>query len=68
MSLDNQYYGDPAFAADGYHLTSESAALDKGIDAGITVDIDGQARPASAGNDLGADELWNEIYLPMVSN
>ncbi|HFD39379.1 MAG TPA: DUF11 domain-containing protein, partial [Anaerolineae bacterium] len=49
--------GDPAFDADGYHLTGASAALDAGTDAGVEEDIDGDFRPQGAGYDLGADEL-----------
>jgi hypothetical protein len=62
----NDYTGDPAFSGDGYHLTSGSAAIDKGVDAGVTTDIDGQTRPAGMGYDLGADEVWYNIYLPLV--
>jgi len=62
----NQHTGDPTFGPDGYHLMAGSAAIDKGIEAGITSDIDGEPRPASAGYDLGADELWHKIYLPLV--
>jgi hypothetical protein len=62
--------GDPAFTSDGYHLTVSSAAIDKGVDAGVTTDIDGQPRFGAA--DLGADEYWppglpKYIYLPLVS-
>lgn len=66
VSVHNEYSGDPAFGPDGYHLTAGSAAIDKGIDAGIIADIDGEPRPAGAGYDLGADELWYQIYLPLV--
>lgn len=67
VTVQNQYTGDPAFAPDGYHLTAGSAAIDKGVDAGITVDIDGDPRPAGAGYDLGADEFWwRKVYLPLV--
>ena len=65
-SVMNQTDGDPAFAADGYHLMAGSAAIDAGIDAGITLDIDGEPRPASTGYDLGADELWYKTYLPLT--
>jgi len=67
VTAQNQYSGNPAFAADGYHLTAGSAAIDKGPDSGITVDIDGDPRPAGAGYDLGADEFWwRKVYLPLV--
>ena len=48
--------GTVAFAADGYHLTEPSAAIDAGIDAGVTTDIDGEVRPQGNAPDIGADE------------
>lgn len=48
--------GTAAFAADGYHLTEASAAMDAGIDAGVTSDIDGDPRPRGTAPDIGADE------------
>ena len=64
--VQNQYTGNPAFTPDGYHLMVGSAAIDKGIDASVTVDIDGELRPAGIGYDLGADELWHRNYIPLV--
>lgn len=69
VTVQNQYTGDPAFAADGYHLTVGSAAIDRGMDAGVTTDIDGDARPAPLGTrpDLGADEVnQRRVYLPLI--
>jgi hypothetical protein len=64
-SLD--YFGDPAFTADGYHLTPRSAAKDNGVDAGVTTDIDGQMRPEDGGFDLGADEVGTfPTHVPLV--
>ena len=57
VSIHNQRTGDPAFAVDGYHITPASAAMDAGIDAGVTTDIDGHHRPYNSAPDLGADEL-----------
>ena len=56
VTLQNQYEGDPAFALDGYHLMAGSAAIDRGVNAGITSDIDGNTRPFGSGPDLGAVE------------
>ncbi len=48
-----------------YHLTGSSAAIDRGIDAGVTTDIDGETRVGSP--DLGADEFMTlYVYLPLV--
>jgi hypothetical protein len=65
--VENEYMGDPAFAPDGFHLRSSSAAIDRGVDAGITDDIDGDHRPYG-GYDLGADEWIDRrfTYLPVV--
>jgi predicted outer membrane repeat protein len=50
---------DPHFldpAADDYHLGLGSAAVDQGVNAGITTDIDGDPRPSGLGYEIGADE------------
>jgi len=57
ISITHAITGNPAFAPDGYHLTAASAAIDQGIDAGVTTDIDGQVRPIGPAPDLGADEF-----------
>ncbi len=64
----NDHRGDPAFAADGYHLLGRSQAIDHGVDSGVTTDIDGEGRPIDGVYDLGADETKVEflIYLPLV--
>jgi len=53
INLSNEYTHTPAFAGDGYHLTSGSYAIDRGVSSGVTDDIDGEARDTP---DLGADE------------
>jgi parallel beta-helix repeat protein len=57
ISVTHAITGSPAFAADGYHITLASAALDNGVTSGVSDDIDGDARPQGAGYDLGADEI-----------
>ncbi len=64
----HNYWGDPLFDADGYHLMEGSAAIDEGVDAGVTTDIDGDPRDSTP--DLGADEFvsapGHELYLPII--
>jgi hypothetical protein len=64
----HNYWGDPRFATDGYHLQAGSAAIDRGVSAGVTNDIDGDTRTGVP--DLGADEAgsldWHYLYLPSV--
>ncbi len=53
------YTGDPRFvdsARGNYHIGAGSAAIDRGIDAGVRADIDGDLRPQGVAPDLGADE------------
>jgi hypothetical protein len=72
ISSTNAITGTPDFvdpASSDYHIGENSAALDAGIDAGITTDIDGDPRPLEEGFDIGADEfqLLFEIYLPFIA-
>jgi uncharacterized repeat protein (TIGR01451 family) len=45
---------DPA--GGDYHIQTDSGAVDRGADAGVTIDVDGQPRPVGPAADLGADE------------
>ncbi|RMF38188.1 MAG: hypothetical protein D6759_01355 [Chloroflexi bacterium] len=61
-------YGDPAFvnpSAWDYHLTASSAAIDRGVDAGVTTDLDNNIRPIGQ-PDLGAYEWSMQVYLPVL--
>jgi len=66
--------GDPAFVdpdAGDYHISSGSAAIDTGVDAGVTTDIDGDPRPDGCWVDIGADEYYqgrgcHRVYLPLI--
>jgi hypothetical protein len=68
------YRGNPAFVdpdAGDYHIGPDSAAIDAGVDVGLTTDIDGQPRPIGAGFDIGADEyspvvIVHPIYIPLI--
>ena len=63
---NNPLTGDPKLS-DSYHLQSGSAAIDAGVDAGVTTDIDGDARPQGSAPDIGADEFTEyNIYLPCI--
>lgn len=67
----HSFTGTAAFAnpaADNFHLTSLSLALDAGVDAGIGVDFEGTPRPYGAGFDIGFDE-WvpPRAYLPLLT-
>jgi len=69
-------WDDPAFVDPDngdYHIGSSSAAVDAGVDAGVTDDIDGDSRPFDGDRDgadefdIGADEYVKRyIYLPLV--
>ncbi len=61
--------GNPRFvnpAGGDYHIGPGSAAIDAGVDAGVTTDIDGDRRPIGTGYDIGADEVRLYRYLPLV--
>ena len=61
--------GVPAFVdPDGgdYHIGPGSAAIDRGVDAGVTTDIDGDPLPIGPAPDIGADEAWRWAFLPLV--
>ncbi len=69
VAVQNQWVGNPLFDLDGYHLTSGSAAKDKGVETTFLTDIDNQQRIPQP--DLGADEYWppgypKYIYLPII--
>jgi len=65
--VQNQHTGDPTFAADGYHLTEGSAAIDVGVNGGVGTDIDDAIRPQASGFDLGVDEFWPTLTANYTS-
>jgi hypothetical protein len=61
------FTGTAALAADSYHLSETSDAIDTGVYAGVGHDIDGERRPMGGGPDIGADEYpTTGVYLPLV--
>ena len=66
----HQVDADPLFAspvANNYHLSLPSPAVDAGVNAGVTTDIDGQPRPLGASIDIGYDEAnVRRLWLPLV--
>jgi len=69
------FSGNPDFVAapsGNFHLGPSSAAIDKGINAGVSIDIDGNPRPYDRGYDLGADEFAGGVppkkylYIPFL--
>ena len=62
-------YGDPAFRDPGggdYGIGPGSAALDAGEVTAVDVDFEGDRRPIGSGWDIGADEGWQFVFLPLV--
>lgn len=65
--------GDPLFvdpSTGNYRLGKGSAAIDAGVDVGVTHDLDGTARPQGNGVDIGAYEpivaSEYKIHLPLT--
>jgi len=58
-------YVDPA--AGDYHLRSGSTAIDAGTPVAVPLDIDGNARPAGAGYDIGCDEAAGNPPPPVIN-
>jgi fibronectin-binding autotransporter adhesin len=61
-------WGEPDFVhpnGGDYHVGRDSAAIDRGVNAGVATDIDGQRRPNGPLPDIGADEVagW-VLFLP----
>ena len=51
----HSFVSDPGFVdprADDYHLASASPAIDRGVDARVYADLDGNPRPQGAGYDI----------------
>jgi parallel beta-helix repeat protein len=62
-------WGDPDFVnylAGDYHIGENSDAIDAGIEAGVTTDIDFHPRPYQL-PDIGADEYWPPGTLKIVN-
>ena len=55
---------DPRFSLDGYHILSDSPAINQGILTTLTKDIEGDLRDLLP--DLGVDEFRLHVYLPVL--
>lgn len=51
-------------AAQDYHILASSPAVNAGIEVGVSRDVDGDPRISPP--DVGADEVVEKIYLPLV--
>lgn len=66
IKVTDEITGNPAFVnpdAGNYHLGVGSAAIDAGINAGVTTDLDGIARPQGSRPDLGAYEAAANLSI-----
>ena len=68
LNTTNDFFGNPAFDADGYHVTEASEAKNRGVLSFVHEDIDGDFRIKP---DIGADE-WPtnpiyDFYVPFLS-
>jgi hypothetical protein len=60
------YYSAPLLIRPTFRLGPRSPAIDRGADAGVADDIDGDPRPIGVLPDIGADEARRWVYLPLV--
>ncbi len=51
-------------ALQNYHIRENSPAVDAGIEVGVARDVDGDPRLSPP--DVGADEIVEQVYLPLV--
>jgi len=66
VTSTDEVAGPAALLAD-YHLGSGSGAINHAVSlSGVTDDIDGDPRPIGPAPDVGADEVWLRVYLPLV--
>jgi hypothetical protein len=65
----SSFVADPLYfnaAADNYHLTCPSPAIDAALFLGVPFDFDGQPRGQPAGDDIGFDEMVGCLFLPLL--
>jgi hypothetical protein len=58
--------GQARFVDDAYHIAANSDALDRGVDAGVGTDVDGDFRPSGDGFDIGADEYLFPVSMALL--
>lgn len=65
---------DPHFIdthQDDYHLRWDSPAIDRGVDMGVSTDLDGAPRPEGSGVDIGTYEFQeplHKIFILLMSS
>ncbi len=64
--VEEDYAGFKDYLHDDYHLVRNALARDKGKDAGVTSDFEGDPRPLGGGYDLGYDEFAYHILVPVI--
>jgi uncharacterized membrane protein len=58
--------GQARFVDDAYHIAADSDAVDRGVDAGMWEDVDGDFRPSGDGFDIGADEYLFPVSMALL--
>ncbi len=69
ITLTGVYSGGAGFvdaSVGNYRLSVNSAAINRGVEAGVAEDFEGEVRPQSTAPDLGFDESpYSEIVIPL---
>jgi hypothetical protein len=65
--VEEPFAGFKDYLHNDYHLVKNAPARDKGKDAGVTVDFEGDPRPLGGGFDLGYDEFAYHTLVPIIS-
>ncbi len=64
ITVTNAYTGNPDFVFEGFTIGVNSAAINRGVPAGVSRDFYGDLRVGAP--DLGADEVVLNVFLPIT--